>query len=120
MTIMMANNAAQPAQNRNVRSRSRARAGADSVRPAGSRPVRGTRYGVRSGTGVSSAPHPVRTPVADQLSAPHLVAAGLLTATVVAGLIGIAHWLADAPATAPAPVPAVAPHTGAGFADDAR
>jgi hypothetical protein len=109
MTIMMANNAARTPRNRLVRSRSRARAAVDWARPAGSRPVRVAPYGARPAVGVSGAAHPVSGPVADRLSTPQLLAAGVLSAAVVAGLIGIAHWRAGGSDPAPAEVPARAP-----------
>jgi hypothetical protein len=119
MTTMMANIAAQTPQNRDLRRRRR-RVASDWARPAGPRPVRVADYGERNSAGVSSARHPLANPVADRVSTPQLVAAGLLSATVVAGLIGLAHWRAGEPAPAPAPAPVVAPQYDAGFAGNAQ
>jgi len=67
----------------------------DVSRPAGTRPVRLTGFR-HHGPGMSSAPHPV-TRAEDGVGLRGLVVAGLLSATVVAGLCGIAHWRVDNP-----------------------
>lgn len=124
MTTMMANIAAQTPQNRDLRRRRRRVAG-DWARPAGSRPVRVANYRERGAAGVSGAPHPLgdrvsADPVPDRLSTPQLIAAGLLSATVVAALIGVAHWRAGQPEPAPAPPSMVAPQPDAGIAGNAQ